>query len=438
MPEISLTERQESLFQHLESVYTMAQAISADADQAARLVEATYIQAFVMHPPGHTNQDDRRWLLGLLMQIHREQAAFDTLADDDALVSAASPEALHTLRPLRSRLAQQIVDRSLPAVLATLPDDLRLALLLCDAEGLSCAEAALVLDVDAETACRWLEQARTAVREALLADASDQERLLLNRDLPDGWLRHTLRRTVETAFDLPPSSLREAVIAATQAQPLQADLPPPLPASTAQSSDRPAHAERAEEVRLKQQTRPYLRRLAAVLLLITGVGALGYLASRSTDQTPETNLITLSVQQADQLHPTLATSSPGEAEEYVRTTMDRRLTLPTIDRAALTGVTLHEIAPGATVPVFLYEDTFAGDDALQITLYVFNYALLDQFEDRLQLERAIKQQIQDDQRFDLHDLGARNVLVWRNRDDIYIAVTPGNPETLRERIVFPS
>lgn len=434
MPEISLTERQEALFQHLESVYTMAQAISADADQATHLVEATYVQAFVTHPPGHTEQEDRRWLLGLLMQIHREQAAFDTKADNDLLVPAASPE---TLRTLRGRLAQQIVDRTLPAVLATLPDDLRLVLLLCDAEGLSCSEAALVLALDADTACQQLEQARLAVREALEADASDQERLLLNRDLPDGWLRQTLRRTVETAFDLPPSSLREAVIAATQAQ--QPDRPPVLPVSQAMPDALPPQATtHIAETPLKKQTRPYLRRLAAVLLLITSVGTLGYLASRSMERTPETNLITLSVQQADHLTPTLATSSPGEAEEYVRDAMDRRLTLPTIDRAALTGVTLHEITPGATVPVFLYEDTFAGDDALQITLYVFNYALLDRFEDRLQLERAIKQQIQDDQRFDLHDLGARNVLVWRNRDDIYIAVTPGDPETLRERIVFPS
>ena len=29
-------------------------------------------------------------------------------------------------------------------------------------------------------------------------------------------------------------------------------------------------------------------------------------------------------------------------------------------------------------------------------------------------------------------------LIWRNRDDIYIAVTPGAPEALRQRIVFPS
>ncbi len=136
------------------------------------------------------------------------------------------------------------------------------------------------------------------------------------------------------------------------------------------------------------------------------------------------------------MRPSLKTESPEEAEAYVQDQLQWRLTLPSIDQAVLSGVGLREVAPAITVPVFLYQDT-AQDDR-RIALYVFSYALLDRHGDRIQLEPEIQRQITDDGRFDLHDLGKRNVLVWRNRDDIYVAVTPGNPEALRKRIVFPS
>ncbi len=88
--------------------------------------------------------------------------------------------------------------------------------------------------------------------------------------------------------------------------------------------------------------------------------------------------------------------------------------------------------------MFLYDDALDETDDGAITLYVFSYALLDQHKEHIQLEPEILRQIQDDEQFDLHDLGRRNALVWRNRDDIYVAVTPGAPEALRKRIVLPS
>ena len=175
-----------------------------------------------------------------------------------------------------------------------------------------------------------------------------------------------------------------------------------------------------------------------MLLLILGVGAIGYVTSQSLEREPETNLITLAVRQADAVRPSIQTGSPEQAEDFVRDELNWLLTLPTIDDAVLTGVGSREVAPGITVPVFLFDDTLDETDGPAITLYVFSYALLDQHKEHIQLEPEILRQIQGDEQFDLHDLGARNALVWRNRDDIYVAVTPGDPEALRKRIVFPS
>ena len=196
--------------------------------------------------------------------------------------------------------------------------------------------------------------------------------------------------------------------------------------------------ERDAIIRSRRQNLGGPYRLLVVMLLILAVGALGYFASRSLEREPETNLITLALQQADAVRPTIRTDSPEQAEDFVQQELGWRLTLPTIDQAALTGVGLREVAPGVTVPVFLYDDTLDDTDATTLSLYVFSYALLDRHKEHIQLEPEILRQIQDHQQFDLHDLGRRNALVWRNRDDIYVAVTPGDPEALRKRIVFPS
>ena len=109
--------------------------------------------------------------------------------------------------------------------------------------------------------------------------------------------------------------------------------------------------------------------------------------------------------------------------------------MPGIDGAVLSGVAIVEIAPAVEIPAFIFQDP-ASDG--RITLYAYTYALLDRYETRLQLERDILQQIQNERHFDLHDLGENKVLVWRNRDEIYVAVTTGEAESLRDRISFPS
>ncbi len=431
MRKAALTERQETLLQHLDSVYLLAQAVSPDAKEAAQLVEATYTQAFVTYPLNHTDHDDKRWLFHLLMHIRHEQIEFERLVAEEESPPGSPPEALHALR---RGLAQHVADRALPAVLATLPDEQRLLLVLCDAEGLACTDAAYVLDLDAETACLRLEQARTAMHDALHADVSERERQLLDQNLPDDWLRPTLRRTVEAMFGPPPPTLRPAILKATPLTIPMATIASALARSRSASSA--SSPDSALPSRRKDGMRWY--RPLVVLLLILGIGAIGYLTSRSLDREPETNLITLAVRQADAVRPSIETGSAEQAENFVRDELNWLLTLPTIDDAVLTGVGSREVAPGVTVPVFLFDDTLDETDGPAITLYVFSYALLERHKEHIQLEPEILRQIQDDEQFDLHDLGRRNALVWRNRDDIYVAVTPGDPEALRKRIVFPS
>jgi len=60
--------------------------------------------------------------------------------------------------------------------------------------------------------------------------------------------------------------------------------------------------------------------------------------------------------------------------------------------------------------------------------------VIDQLGDRVQLAQDVRETLQNEQRITLHTTDTGNVLIWRVRDDIYLAVTEGNPRSVRSRI----
>lgn len=418
----SSSDRREALLQYVPNVYALAQSVASDADTAAHLVEATYVHAFARlsgaddAPPAE--QSDKQWLFAVMMDVRKEQLRRHREAEADEDVPAPGTP-LHTVR---RRLARDVVRHTFPTVLATLPGGLRVLLLLCEVEGLSCAEAAPIVGLDAEEACARLEQARTAARTSLRSEVSNRERHLLDTSLSDDWLPDALRHAIDSEFAAVPPTLRPAIAEAARGHLPTADDREPTPPEAAEDTTRSEGSSRLA------------RGLFALLLILT-VGLIGYLATTLLERPPETNLVVLSAEQADAVRPVVTTDRPAEAEQFVQQQLRWRLTLPSIDQATLKGVGLIELAPDMQVPVFLYRDDLTGDP---LTLYAYTYALLNRFEDRLQLAPDILRQIQDDRHFDLHDLGDQRVLVWRHRDDIFVAVTLGEAEALQERIVFPT
>ena len=60
--------------------------------------------------------------------------------------------------------------------------------------------------------------------------------------------------------------------------------------------------------------------------------------------------------------------------------------------------------------------------------------MIDQRGDAFHIVRVVREMRQTAPRIALHPTDTGNVLVWRVRDDIYLAVTEGNPRSLRSRI----
>lgn len=419
--------------EHLESLYLLAQVLTTNAAEAARLVEATYRRAAREMPSASAEAPSAGHLeYARIMRKLAHSSAH--VSASDASISASSAEAPdeYMARDFRRRAALRLTRQKLPAVFATLPAEARLLLLLCKVEQYSCADAGRVLDLTAEKACARLDRAMQALRERLYENAAPAERALLAQVLTDDALRTVLRQMVASEFAAPPSSLREVATA----------LGPPSAPEARQATQRAT--ETTPQQRQDADTRGTIRfspgkrlqRAFLALLIIGFVGTIGYLAEQWFVSGPETNVVALSVRETGRTQAALQTNSTAAAELFVREQLGQRLNIPSIEGASLQSISIVEIASDVRVPVLRYKDTAEGNEEAFITTYVYTYALLGEHEDRLQIDRDILRQIGERNQAETRTIGDQAVLIWRDRDEIFVATTSGDPDALRGRLSF--
>jgi DNA-directed RNA polymerase specialized sigma24 family protein len=393
----------DELFEHLEPLYALAQVLAPGPGEAAALVELTYRQAYLQMEQKDPERDIRTWLLGLMHQVHLERS------------NSSFGEVIDASDTYRASVARRSAERALPAALAMLPSDQRFILAVCDGQNYSLEEAAGVMALPLEEASSLLVRARAALHSATLANMTELERRLVRTALQATWLDECLRDLVSQELSLLPPTLRPAIAERLRQQQEATEL---------QEATESAKSRRKRGIRVP--------RVVLVLALIVLAGSVGWLLSRPPgEQPPETNLITLSSRLSDDVSPAFATGSTTQAAQFVRDEFDRRVNVPDIAGAQLSGVGLVDVTDEIRVPVFIYENGEAGQI---VHIFGYNYGLLHRFPEQIQLDIDILRQIEDEGRFDLHDMGDERVLVWRVRDDIFIAVTPGDGVELRRRI----
>ncbi|NBC01175.1 MAG: hypothetical protein GVY15_10010 [Bacteroidetes bacterium] len=424
----------EILLVHLESLYTLARLLTPRPPAATELVVAAAASAAPVPPANvSTAAEGKGWALRLLLETYRADPAAEALAWPDAprrRLEAQPPDPLvdQPLQSHREDLARQTVTDRLPAVFATLRTSERVLLFLADAAGLPPDAIAQVTGQSEAAATEQVQRARAAVLQGLRADLRPSEQALVRASLPKEALGESLQAHVQSLGTPVPGGLRHSVVSATSA-PRQAP-------QKARTEDAAAGRSTAAPSTVPTGGgAQWLTRALVAIVLIAVVGTAGYITAQWIDRGPETNLIMLTAEHAaERPKPNLATSRLDEAERYVRDELNLRPILPSIDQATLEGVALAEVASSVTVPAFFYEQA----DGTPVMLYALSYRLLDRYSGRIQLDLDVLRQIEDDTHYDLHDLGHAQVLVWRHRDVIFIAVTDGDAATLRDRIVMPS
>ncbi|MEX1055342.1 MAG: hypothetical protein WED81_04900 [Rhodothermales bacterium] len=409
----------DALLQNLGSIFAVAQVLTPNAEEAVGLVEESYRRALASPERFSSAEEARLHLMQLLVEIRNEALASAGDATLDVPVATDANEM--ELTDFRRRLAMRLVDLALPTAFATLSPEHRLLLMLCDVERVDCESAGRIIGIDPLLSCRRAEEARIALHRALVANSTSVEKELLETSLQGAWKREALQRMVESELITLPPTLQPSIRAIAKAV-------------AGESGDKLEQG--ISENGGLEPASPWKRlaqRSGAVVAIIATAGLLGYGFTYIMQREPDVSLISLSARHADAVEATFETSRPEQAERFIFDRLGERVTVPTIQRATLHGVSVGDVTEGAEVPVLIY-----GEGDQTIVVYVYSYAFLDRHDKHLVLERDILRQIEDEGNFDLHDLGEDKVLIWRNRDDIYIAITSGDAEELRQRITFPS
>jgi RNA polymerase sigma-70 factor (ECF subfamily) len=151
---------------HADRVYRLAYRLSGNRADAEDLTQETFVRVFrslAEYQPGTFEGWLHRITTNLFLDMvrRRQRIRFDALPEDanDRLASKeAGPEAAFEHNNL---------DPEIQAALASLPEDFRVAVVLCDLEQLSYEEIAATLNVKVGTVRSRIHRGRVLLRNAL-------------------------------------------------------------------------------------------------------------------------------------------------------------------------------------------------------------------------------------------------------------------------------
>jgi hypothetical protein len=401
-----------SLAQHIKALYPLARVL-VGSDEAGPLVRQVYEHAAAVPPPDWP-PDERAWLFQLMLD-----------AQDGSLHPAGAEvtpnaETSFTDDPFRREVAEQMAEKKLPVAFAACSVHERFILAIDALANPTDEILAVALDTSTTNARSIRDRARSSLRASLRDVLNGPERMLVDVALPDDALRTHLHRLLSDRFHPVPPALQSDVVAlledadAADAGPFPNWLP--------------------ETIAAVLPSRPSLRSLmsAVLVMLVLGAGVGGAIYVFSPSSPPgTTNLITLSIQRAPTLEVAHPAQSPDDAAEYVRRVWNRQVSVPSITDASLQGISEASWAD-QSVPVFLYTDTRTNQ---RMTVYAFNYALLDRMDSLAVLKRKVRTQLASASAPLFRRQSGQGVAVWRQRDDIFVLIAPGlNADTLRSRL----
>lgn len=164
------------IWPHLATVLRTAMFLTRNATEAEDLAQETMLKAYRFMDSLQEGTDAKAWLMAILRntRIDRLRAAGrmpDAVAMDDLPADPAAPEASAADPAARWENPREILndmsDATIIAALKSLPEEIRLTLLLTDVEGLDHAQAAEILKVPTGTIKSRAHRGRAMLRDLL-------------------------------------------------------------------------------------------------------------------------------------------------------------------------------------------------------------------------------------------------------------------------------
>ncbi|HHP7237368.1 hypothetical protein [Longibacter sp.] len=406
------------LTQHIDTLYPIARVLVGDAT-APRLMRETFRRAAAT-PVEKRPADEEAWLVELILEV---RAGEETDLDEDSDRSDNDDPPLAETRGFRREVARSVAERALPVALAACSEQER-ALLTLKASGARTDDVlmpiAKTIAEDIETA---VDEAYGELRAALRDVLSGPERMLIDTALPDASLEEVLTAYVTDAYHPAPARLRSDVAAVVDRE-----------NARRQGDEADAPTQRTpQEDRLTM----HLRRtgVALLILLVIGGAAYGIAVSLTPSSGPApqptpTSLVEFSVDRVDGVKPLLRSSDPDSIAAAIRDRFGRTVKIPQVRNARVVSVGALTVDT-TTVPALLYADS-SGTGT--ITTYVYSYVLIDRISRIATLDNDLARGLDTADSILTRQSGEAQLSLWRQRDDIFVAVSPSGGAPLSDRI----
>jgi len=164
---------EQELLPHVNALSAFAYRLSQDADDAADLVQVTYMKAYRSIDGYQRGSNAKAWLFRILKNAfineYRKRQNQPTKVDYSEVFNLQEDDSANVpvYLDLRQELFAHLLDDELTTAINSLPVNFRLVLLLCDIEGFTYEEIARITDVPIGTVRSRLHRARTVLKDRL-------------------------------------------------------------------------------------------------------------------------------------------------------------------------------------------------------------------------------------------------------------------------------
>ncbi len=165
---------------HMDALYNFALRMTGDSDEADDLVQETYLKAFRFFDKFERGTNCKAWLFRIMkntfINSYRKSSKEPDKIDYEDVenfyenIKPSSVDSAH----LEKEMYDNLLDDELSNAIASLPEDFRTVIILCDIEGFTYDEIADFVDVPVGTIRSRLHRARKMLFAKLYNYAADK------------------------------------------------------------------------------------------------------------------------------------------------------------------------------------------------------------------------------------------------------------------------
>ncbi len=165
---------------HMDALFNFALRLTGDSDEADDLVQETYLKAFRFFDKFERGTNCKAWLFRIMkntfINSYRKSAKEPDKVDYEEVenfyesIKPSSTDSAH----LEKEMYDNLLDDELSNAIASLPEDFRMVIILCDIEGFTYDEIADFIDIPVGTVRSRLHRARKMLFAKLYNYAADK------------------------------------------------------------------------------------------------------------------------------------------------------------------------------------------------------------------------------------------------------------------------